>query len=157
MLFGIACAGKVMMRVTTATGQSLYTTFKQVSISSEHSPHMSVSPSWRKWTCTVINDEFPTARHTLPSSYKNQEWRLSSSASSSSCSWRVRSVIRFLNPQDEVGPSTSSSVVPCSFVLLVYIVNARFGSLILSILCTCCSRHFFWYCFISFTILCAPV
>ena len=26
----------------------------------------------------------------------------------------------FLNPQDEVGPSTSSLVVPCSFVLLVY-------------------------------------
>ena len=35
---------------------------------------------------------------------------------------RVRSVILFLNPQDEVGPSTSSLVVPCSFVLLVYIV-----------------------------------
>ena len=30
------------------------------------------------------------------------------------------------------------------------------GSLFLSILCTCCS-HFFWYCFISFTIFCAPV
>ena len=28
----------------------------------------------------------------------------------------------FLNPQDEVGPSISSSVVLCSFVLLVYIV-----------------------------------
>ena len=28
----------------------------------------------------------------------------------------------FLNPRDEVGPSTSSLVVPCSFVLLVYIV-----------------------------------
>ena len=27
---------------------------------------------------------------------------------SSSCSWRVRIVILFLNPQDEVGPSTSS-------------------------------------------------
>ena len=46
----------------------------------------------------------------------------SSSSSSSSCSWRVRSVLPFLNPQDEVGPSTSSLVVPCSFVLLVYIV-----------------------------------
>ena len=32
------------------------------------------------------------------------------------------SVILFLNPQVEVGPSTSSLVVPCSFVLLVYIV-----------------------------------
>jgi len=29
------------------------------------------------------------------------------------------------------------------------------GSLFLSILCTCCS-HFFWYCFISFTMFCAP-
>ena len=28
----------------------------------------------------------------------------------------------FLDPQDEVGPSISSSVVLCSFVLLVYIV-----------------------------------
>ena len=31
--------------------------------------------------------------------------------------------------------------------------SACFGSLFVSILCTCCS-HFFWYCFISF---CAPV
>ena len=30
-------------------------------------------------------------------------------------------IILFLNPQDEVGPSTSSLVVPCSFVRLVYI------------------------------------
>jgi len=30
------------------------------------------------------------------------------------------------------------------------------GILFVSILCTCCS-HFFWYCFISFTMLCAPV
>ena len=43
-------------------------------------------------------------------------------SSSSSCSWRVRSVILFLNPQDEVGSSISSLVVPCSFVLSVYIV-----------------------------------
>jgi len=28
-----------------------------------------------------------------------------------------------------------------------------FGSLFVSILCTCCS-HFFWYCFISFTVFC---
>ena len=34
--------------------------------------------------------------------------------------------------------------------------SACFGSLFVSILCTCCS-HFFWYCFISFTIFCAPV
>jgi hypothetical protein len=34
--------------------------------------------------------------------------------------------------------------------------SACFGNLFVSILCTCCS-HFFWYCFISFTMLCAPV
>ena len=34
--------------------------------------------------------------------------------------------------------------------------SACFGSLFVSILCTCCS-HFFWYCFISFTMCCAPV
>ena len=34
--------------------------------------------------------------------------------------------------------------------------NACFGILFVSILCTCCS-HFFWYCFISFTMFCAPV
>ena len=34
--------------------------------------------------------------------------------------------------------------------------NACFGILFLSNLCTCCS-HFFWYCFISFTVFCAPV
>ena len=34
--------------------------------------------------------------------------------------------------------------------------SACFGSLFMSILCTCCS-HFFWYCFISFTMFCAPV
>ena len=46
----------------------------------------------------------------------------SSSSSSSSCSWRVRRVILFLDPKDEVGPSISSSVVLCFFVFLVYIV-----------------------------------
>ena len=30
-----------------------------------------------------------------------------------------------------------------------------FGSLFVSIICTCCS-HFSWYCFISFTMFCAP-
>ena len=34
--------------------------------------------------------------------------------------------------------------------------SACLGSLFLPILCTCCS-HFFWYCFISFTMFCAPV
>ena len=46
----------------------------------------------------------------------------SSSSSSSSCSWRLRHVSLFLDPQDEVGPSISSSVVLCFFVRLVYIV-----------------------------------
>ena len=57
----------------------------------------------------------------------------------------------FLDPQDEVGPSISSSVV-----LLLYIVVLSFGSLFVSILCTCCS-HFSWYCFIPFTMFCDPV
>jgi len=61
----------------------------------------------------------------------------------------------FLNPQDEVGPSFSSSVVLYSFVFLL-IFNTCFGILFVSILCMCCS-HFFWYCFISFTMFCAPV
>ena len=34
--------------------------------------------------------------------------------------------------------------------------SACFGSLFVSILCTCCS-NFFWYCFISFTMFCTPV
>ena len=34
--------------------------------------------------------------------------------------------------------------------------SACFGILFVSILCTCCS-HFSWYCFISFTMFCAPV
>ena len=34
--------------------------------------------------------------------------------------------------------------------------STYFGSLFVSILYTCC-RHFFWYCFISFAIFCAPV
>ena len=34
--------------------------------------------------------------------------------------------------------------------------SACFGSLFVTILCSCCSQ-FFWYCFISFTMLCAPV
>ena len=33
--------------------------------------------------------------------------------------------------------------------------SACFGSLFVSILCTC--SHFSWYCFISFTMFCAPV
>ena len=34
--------------------------------------------------------------------------------------------------------------------------NACFGILFVSILCMCCS-HFSWYCFISFTMFCAPI
>jgi len=34
--------------------------------------------------------------------------------------------------------------------------NACFGILFVSILCMCCS-HFFWHCFISSTMFCAPV
>jgi hypothetical protein len=34
--------------------------------------------------------------------------------------------------------------------------SACFGILFVSILCTCCT-HFFWYCFISFTVFCALV
>jgi len=34
--------------------------------------------------------------------------------------------------------------------------NACFGILFVSILCTCCN-HFSWYCFISFTVFCAPI
>jgi hypothetical protein len=34
--------------------------------------------------------------------------------------------------------------------------SACFGNLFVPILWTCCS-HFFWYCFISFTMLCAPI
>ena len=77
------------------------------------------------------------------------------SSSPSSCSLRVR-------------------CFPCSLVLKVELVppsllrspmfrlpsglyfNACLGSLFVSILCTCCS-HFFLYCFISFTMFCAPV
>ena len=47
---------------------------------------------------------------------------LCSSSSSSSCSWRVRHVSLFLDPQEEVGTSISSSVVLCFFVPLVYTV-----------------------------------
>ena len=42
--------------------------------------------------------------------------------SSSSCSGRIRFDSCSLYPQNEIGPSISSSVVLCVFVLLVYIV-----------------------------------
>jgi hypothetical protein len=71
------------------------------------------------WYC-----RYKRFRH-LTCNYHKQSWPAlfsSSSLSSSSCSWRVRHLILFLDPQDEVGPSISSSVVLCFFVLLVYIV-----------------------------------
>ena len=43
-------------------------------------------------------------------------------SSSSSCSGRVRFDSCSLYPQNETGPSISSSVVLCVFVLLVYVV-----------------------------------
>ena len=62
----------------------------------------------------------------------------------------------FLDPQDEVGPSISFSVVLCSFVLLVYIVV-----LVLAV-CLCPSSvrvvaTFSGTVFISFTMFCIPV
>ena len=45
--------------------------------------------------------------------------------SSSSCSGRIRFDSCSLYPQNEIGPSISSSVVLCVFVLLVYIVGQR--------------------------------
>ena len=59
----------------------------------------------------------------------------------------------FLEPQDEVGPSLPrSSYVPSSFW---FILQCLFWQSV-SIFCTCCS-HLYWYCFISFTMFCAPV
>ena len=43
--------------------------------------------------------------------------------SSASCSGRIRFDSCSLYPQNEIGPSISSSVVLCTFVLLVYIVK----------------------------------
>ena len=76
-------------------------------------------------------------------------------SSSSSCPWSVSSVILFLNIQLKLGPPTlpRSSRVPSSFRSTL---NASFGSLYVSILCTCCS-HLFWVSFISFTINYVPV
>ena len=81
---------------------------------------------------------------------------ISPSSSSSSCSWRVRSVILFLNPQDESWSLHLFLGRPVFLRPFGLYCNACFSSLFVSILCTCCS-HFFWYCFTSFTILCAPV
>ena len=76
-------------------------------------------------------------------------------SSSSSCAWRVRRVSCSLILKMKLVPPSlpRSSYVPSSFWLYC---SACFGSLVVSILCTCCS-NFFWYCFISFTMFCAPV
>ena len=77
------------------------------------------------------------------------------SSSSSSCSWRVRRVSNSLILKMKLVPPSLPrlSYVPSSFGLYC---SACFGSLFVSILCTCFS-HFFWYCFISFTMFCTPV
>jgi len=62
----------------------------------------------------------------------------------------------FLDPQNKIGPSISSSVVLCFLCPFGLYCNACFGNMFVSILYTCCS-HYSWYCFISFTIFCAPV
>ena len=68
---------------------------------------------------TLSNDLLPSL---LITNLTHNPFSSSSSSSSSSCSWRVRHVSLFLNSQDEVVPSISSSVVLWFFVLLVYIV-----------------------------------
>ena len=77
------------------------------------------------------------------------------SSSSSSCSWTIRRV-------------SCSLILKMNLALHLFLgrpmflrslglyCSACFGSLFMSILCTCCSQ-FFWYCFISFTTFCAPV
>jgi len=79
----------------------------------------------------------------------------SSSSSSSSCSWRIRRVSCSLILKIKLVPPSLpwSFYVPLSFGLRC---NACFGILFVFILCTCCS-HFSWYCFMSFTMFCAPV
>jgi hypothetical protein len=69
---------------------------------------------------------------------------LFSSSSSSSCSWRVRRVSSSLILKMKLVPPSvpRSSYVPSSVGLYC---SACFGSLFVSILCTCCS-HFFCYC-----------
>ena len=54
---------------------------------------------------------------------KSSSWSvLPTKTSSSSCSGRIRFDSFSLYPQNEIGPSISSSVVLCVFVFLVYIV-----------------------------------
>ena len=76
-------------------------------------------------------------------------------SSSSSCSRRVRIVSCSLILKMKLVPPSlpRSSYIPSSFG---WYCSACFGILFVSILCTCCS-HFTWYCFLSFTMFCAPV
>ena len=94
--------------------------------------------------------------HSYWQKFSHTCYRISSS-SLSSCSWRVRCVSCSLILKMKLVPPSlpRSSYVPSSFWFITY-CSACFGSLFVSILCTCCS-HFFWYCFISFTIFCALV
>ena len=91
--------------------------------------------SWVRIPVRVINCPFQQSVQTRSGTHEASslmstsilEWSVCTSlkqlySSSSSCSWRVRHVSLFLDPQDEVGPSISSSVVLCFFVLLVYIL-----------------------------------
>jgi len=77
----------------------------------------------------------------------------SSSSSSSSCSLRVRRFSGSLMLKVELVPP---SLFRPSHVPSGPYFSACLGILFVSILFTCCS-HFFWYCFISFSMFCAPV
>jgi len=94
-------------------------------------------------------------RHLRTPHLTNWKFLLQVPSSSSWRSWRVRPVSFFLDPQDEVRPSISSSVVLFLRPFGLY-CSVCFDSLFVSILCTRCS-NFSWYCFISFTMFCAPV
>ena len=77
----------------------------------------------------------------------------SSSSSSSSRSWRFRHVSCSLIFKMKLVPP---SLLRSSYVPFGLHCSAFFGILFVSILCKCCSP-FFWYCFISCTMFCAPV
>ena len=80
---------------------------------------------------------------------------LISSPSSSSCSRRVRcfSCSLILKMHWSLHLFLGRPIFLRPFGLYC---SACFGSLFVSIHCTCC-RHFFWYCFISFTMFSAPI
>ena len=116
-------------------------------------------PPWR-WSypvllkhwyiCTEVHVIRFQARQNLYSPTKN----LKSHKKSSACSWRVRHVILFLDPQDEVGPSISSSVFLCFFVLLLYII------VLVLVVCLCPSSvHVVatFLCTVLFPLLCSAL